>query len=305
MPNLPEPLGKLIDDFEPSAKGNFLTNLLRAKTNDEMTTRLQVIDALREAGTAEKDTVEPSWMQLATLLEEVNFLHAWRAVHVAAIKLGLPPDEIIDATMPQVQRHPYAKFLDSYRSKPAVARKAIQELLPTIEVALLTRGEESLVQRLQQANPEWFKAHFPFGLYSHDSVASDLVAIMSTASEPRDRPSGCADVSPYMPYGIVMGLSYNLDDLRQQKAELEKKYAFSAPVLTMVGQCYQNDQQLGDAIRCFEASVKLDPSLPVYNALANIYLNQGDEKQWLSTLEDYLNTDQVRVRSGSSPGKDC
>jgi tetratricopeptide (TPR) repeat protein len=289
VPNLPEPASKLIDDFQ--SQSGMLSRLLGAKPPDEMATRLKVIAALREADGTNKESPEPSWQVLAELLEDIDFVHAWRQVDVAACRLGVPADGVLDEIEPQVEHHPYRNFLEIFRSDPIRAQQARDELLAKLEIGLMSRVEDPLVQRLHKADPQWGKEHFPFGLYWDDSVASDLVVTVHNASEPQRTAARLRDVSPYMPFGVVVGLMYDLDGLRKKKEELEKKYAKDGYVLGTLAQCYAIENHPDDAIRCYEASIKLDPAESVYLSLADLYLKKDDEEHWLETLEDYLKTE--------------
>ena len=122
-------------------------------------------------------------------------------------------------------------------------------------------------------------------------MVSELAAKARRSTDARRTAVRLRDISPYMPFSVMMGLNYDLDGLRSRKPELEKKYSRNASVMAMLGQCYFNEQKSDDAIRCLQVAVKLDPSQQNYMALSEAYRLKGDEADWLSTLETYLKTE--------------
>jgi tetratricopeptide (TPR) repeat protein len=293
IPNLPESVVKQIEDFQSSSKASMFSKLFSKVPTDEMATRLSVIEALREAAKADKDKAEPSWDVLANLLDDLDFMLAYRQVYVAGYWLGIPADDILDQVAAQVEHHPYAPFLETYRYDQTRAQDAVKKLTETIEPGQLTWVTDPIVQRLHKLNPQWTSDHFPTGLYYTDSVAPELVEIVRGSRDPKQTVVRLREVSPFMPASVMWGLNFELDGLKKQLPELEKKYATSAPVMAVIGQIYQQENKNDDAIRCFETAIKHDPEQTIFLILAELYKNQGKEDKWLATLERYLKTESL------------
>jgi tetratricopeptide (TPR) repeat protein len=291
VPNLPEPVAKQIEDFQSSSKASMFSKLFSKVPTDEMATRLSVIEALREAAKTDKDKAEPSWDVLANLLDDLDFMFAYRQVYSTAKWLGLPADDVLDQVAAQVEHHPYGPFLETYRYDQTRAQDALEKLLETVEPGQLTWATDPIVQRIHQLRPQWTSDHFPTGLYYTDSVAPELVEIVRGSRDPKQTVVRLREVSPFMPASVMWGLNFELDNLRKQLPELEKKYSTSGPVLATIGQVYQHDNKTDDAIRCFETAIKHDPEQPIFLILADLYKNQGNEDKWLATLESFLKTE--------------
>jgi tetratricopeptide (TPR) repeat protein len=292
-PELPTTAAKLIDEMQTPASGGGVFSRLFGSGNppDEMSVRLKVISALREAGAAKLDQGEPSWEALGQLMQEVTFLNAWRQIHLAASWWSVPADDFIDSALTQVPDHPYVKFLESFRTDRDRSQAALTEFCQTFELSRVCQWELPMIKRISESNPDWTNQHLPGGMYWHDAVAFEMMSVVNNSKIPKTAAKRLREISPNLPYGIVMGLSYDIDDLRKRKPELEKQYRGEFSVQTMLGQSYLHDGQLDDAIRCFETSLKLNPEKEVSKALAEIYLQKNNEEKWLSTLEDYLKTE--------------
>jgi tetratricopeptide (TPR) repeat protein len=294
VPNLPDPAAKLIDDLQQSSSGGVLSRLFgSSKPQDEMEVRLKVITALREASDTEQPPRDLPWHALAQLLEEINFLHAWREVHVSGQWLGVPADGEVDAAAPLVERHRYGKFLETYCSSPLRAQRALEEFLPTVELAIVSVPANPMMQRLGRLKPEWASERLQNRIFWNDSTASDFVESSRNAADPKRTAANLRQVSPHMPYSVVLALMYDCEKLRDQLPAIEKKYASSGQVLSILGQIHAHENKPDDAVRCLEAAIKLDPSQPASLALAELYNRKGDEEKWLATLEAHLKTEDL------------
>lgn len=298
-PELPANIVKQIDDFEKT-RNSVLAQLFGGKAAPEMEMRLQVIEALRDAGAATSDDGEPSWNVLAQLLEEINFLHAWWQVNTNVQWLGLPPDETVEKVLPQVEHHPYADFLRSFRGDPEQAHAAAFRLAHSIDVATL-EYHENLLLRLQYGDPDWYKAQWGDSFCNEDHVASGLFRVLQNAKYPKMSTLQLRQVSPYMPFGVASAITNDVGDARSKLSELEAQYAKSPVVLMALGNNYYGTRKWDDAMRCYRSAIQIDPSLESYWALAATYEQQGNEQLWLETLEEYLKTpnyglDHARVQ---------
>lgn len=91
----------------------------------------------------------------------------------------------------------------------------------------------------------------------------------------------------------------------QDKAEAwERRYADDAGVIAMLASRYLAERKPLDARRCFEKYIKLSTtrewaSLWAYRHLAETYKAEGNTKQWLQTLEDFLRQDGANEQRGS------
>ena len=288
VPDMPPDVIKLIDERDAPQSSGVLSRLFGKAPPSEMTVRLHVIDALRAAAEGETNDADLSWGVLAQWLEDVNFLHAWWQVDLAAFWLGWQPDDAIDAALPQVEHHPYGTFLETFRSDPAKARQAAGRLKSTIDVGMVQFSERAIPNRLDSFDKAWVDKHWARGMHTEDAVAGDLASGVNAAVEPQIAAAKLRAVSPYMPSAIAAELTYDTDHLRDEAAELEKRYKGNAKVQAALAKMYLSDQQTDDAIRCFRAAIKTDPSYGLFLGLADIYKGQNDEKNWLATLEEYL-----------------
>src|SRR6185295_2408814 len=122
---------------------------------------------------------------------------------------------------------------------------------------------------------QWVAEHFPMGIYYNESVAPELVETLRNNQNPKETAIRLREVSPYMPASIWWGINFDLDNLRNQLPELEQKYSTSGPVMATIGQFYQHQNKIDDAIRCFETAIKHDPEQATFLILADLYKNQN------------------------------
>ena len=73
--------------------------------------RAEIIESLCEAGSPERDSMEPSWEVLGRLLEDVTFVHAYRRIAFFYSPLGLAHDDYetqLTAACQMLAKHPMA-----------------------------------------------------------------------------------------------------------------------------------------------------------------------------------------------------
>jgi tetratricopeptide (TPR) repeat protein len=280
VPNLPAQVKKLIDDQ-------------KATSRDEISTRLEVIGQLRDAGAESSDKVEPSWRVVAQLLEDVDFVLAWRQIDEAAYWLGISADERearVNAVWPQVEHHPYGQFIASYRADKDQSSPSLRALIKSLDLSRVEYIEQPMLDRIGNFDGAWRERNFAIGYWHEDLIASDLPRDIRRSSDPMTQIPYLRVVSPHMPFGIAQEIVHGAGTVRTDAAALEKRYAHSAQVQAALAKYFVDQKRPGDAIRCFEAALKLDPNKATYEGLAAVYEQQGDEQKWLSTLEDYLKT---------------
>ncbi len=95
-------------------------------------------------------------------------------------------------------------------------------------------------------------------------------------------------ISPRSPYAVGILLTYDWPGNRAKAAEYEKWASGSSYLLGILAKEYIKEDHVEDAVRCFQAYLKVAKDPWVYESLADLHLKQGDEAGWLASLEAYL-----------------
>jgi tetratricopeptide (TPR) repeat protein len=263
----------------------------------EIKQRAKVMSALRETGEAGKGptatTVDNNglgWPALAQLIEETSFLHAYRQAAFIRRGLGVPADEVLDIYHPLVANHRLAPFLTEFRSEPelepfaAALRGFDFEDLHFAQAELWRHWENTnnfdkyALMHLEPLPNEWaFRARV-FDTYSNPP--------------PLSSDGNRALVTPHSTYAQAMSISVSVNPKRI-KPETEAAADRSPFLAKTLGKYWLDRKDLEKAERFLALAVKLDPSAANYRSLAGLYKLQGNDQQWLETLDLFLKTPSI------------
>ncbi len=233
---------------------------------------------------------------LAQLLDEIDFILAWRQIDNTANRLGLSSDECdacVKTVWPQVEHHPYAEFIASYRADKDLSHSALREQMKSLALANAQFVEEPMLTRLANFDPQWGRQHSAnaVGYWHEDLIAADLPRDIRRSSAPMTQIPYLRAVSPHMPFGVAQAILHGGARVQSDAAQLETRYSSSAIVQAALAEYFTGKKQWSDAVRCYKSTIKLDPNRDNYEALAGVYRKQDDQQNYVTTLEDYLKTD--------------
>jgi hypothetical protein len=229
------------------------------------------------------DGVEPSWAVLAKIIEETTFLQVYRRVFFLRRQIGIPADDYLDAYRPIVAKHRHIAFLDQLHTNRSPAEGTTQQLSATHLDFAHARLWVYWPRQLQLKVEDIAKAH-------KEALPNEQgLAARSYHYDVNIGPGPLLAVSPHSPYamGIALRVNPGVQPKEKEWEESAKHSPYLAWSFAEVWNLRGNREYSGKFLRL---AAELDPSIDNYRKLASFYKSQGDEKNWLQALDDFLKT---------------
>jgi hypothetical protein len=257
----------------------------------ELAHRAKVIGALRGAATPaddEPDSVEPSWAVLAKIIEETTFLQVYHRAFFVGRQLGFPADDYIDAHRPVVASHRLIVFLDQFHTRADPQKLA--EAVRSFDVANLDFAQARLWLLFpQSANNQLSRlaASHKAGLPNEQGLTA-----RTYPQEVYPCHGPLVAVSPHSPHAMGMALRCSHAGPEDERAWEET--AERSPYLAWsFSGIWEARGDLAKTEKFLKLAAQLDPSAMNFRRLAKHYQGRGDEENWLTALEQYLETPEL------------
>ncbi len=236
------------------------------------------------------DSGEPSWAALAQLIQEVSFIHVWRRAYFERQALSVPTEDFLTVAAPLIADHPLRPFLETFAWDVVKRREAMAQVAQLTPDGLELHAGRILSAfsrfRVMSANPivQAMQQH-------RDALARDFVVLGRLIDDDPKQLDRCAKsllrISPHSP----LARSWLVDVNSASKAEIAEweKLAVKYPALAgALARHYDKAEQWDDAVRCYQAAIKVVGDKAIYESLADLYAKKGEENRWLETLEAAL-----------------
>lgn len=258
-----------------------------------------VTAALIDAG--DGDTGEPSWAVLGRLVEDAQFVHVERRARFMREQWAVDPDDFLAAARPLYRDHPYHGLIECYelprppapddlaaRLKDAAAHVGRQQ--PTYSMAPLFYKLQDARLRAPNRAPSFWNWQ---GQYA-DFNSTDLERYLTerVLNEPRLEHyfmSALHRVSPHAPIYMAKMIQADWDRIPGRQLDQWKRGWGSHPIVAAaLAKKYTELKQWAEAERFLRACLAKAADQLAYEMLADNFLAQGDESDWLATLKARL-----------------
>lgn len=281
------------DDLPDSIKELIRTRNVSTE-KPEHSVRLELIDALNAAGSARLDTGEPSFSAMASLLEELTFLHVLREVQVLAEWHHQPADELLQAREPLVRNPAYRAYLQLYSADRQKASEALEVLPKELDRVSLSRRNTDLLDKLFFTSKRKLSSELGAITQGHlDPVLSDLWFVRQRNQDQASKShfAELMTVCPNAPAAVIASIRLDWKQIGQQQADdLGRRYWDVPPVLFALAKQHRSDKDWPRAVALLKRHIKLLPDVSAYQQLAEAYLEQGDLDRWRATFDEFLTT---------------
>lgn len=283
-----------------------------ADQNGELKDRAALVKALRTA--AADDRYEPSLAVLMTLVEETTFVEAFEQAQMLAGRYerdeaDTAVKDFKEQVLPIVDKHPLRPLLEEFVKQVTGVGVDydVDRLLRPIEMSSATTALFELLDMGYRAPGEGAVGKLHKAIIAHaDDTYRDL-ATLAYRYDMQEKEASVAKlyaVSEHAPQAIAGMIRFHWPKAQDKAAAWEGRYADDAGVIAMLASRYLAERKPVDARRCFEKYIKLSTtrewaSLWAYRHLAETYKAEGNTKQWLQTLEDFLRQDGASEQRGS------
>lgn len=260
----------------------------------EWWTVAQLVETLRnpEVNTGE---VEPSWSMLATLIEESNFTRVRLHLHALARSLSVEvPEELRQHTTAETIGHPLAATLPLFWVRGRFGTQAVRKLLaemyleevPMVMMPLVYYYSNGVETYRELTRNDAYRIMVLHGDRVYDDV---FIAADIYVSRTRENMlTHLLKISPNDPHTLARALQH-APRLVEERLRVEKETLMDNPTAAFArAEELRRQGNLDDAAAILEKVLPKMPDLGPYRLLAEIYLEQGDEKRWLKTLEHFI-----------------
>jgi tetratricopeptide (TPR) repeat protein len=258
--------------------------------------RADIAAAVVEAGDPSRDTAEPSWAVLGRVMQDTYFAQTHRRVYFMTFMWGLDQREVaafVEQAKALVGDHPYMPVLEAYgtwserpRALGLVNGMALRDVNWTMFpfIVQFVKGRE-----VSAGEPALWKLL----LANQDDTAVDLERLIrhhyeSHTAYKTQVARVLNGVSPHSPVGVATLIEGDWEQSQPKVAQWERDHANHPAVAAALARQYTKLNKLADAKRMWEAALEVSPDVRSYAALAAIHLQEGNEDEWLATLEKAL-----------------
>jgi len=275
MNHLPQNVLKSIDSFpeelvEPTAAINHTVTLL---------------EELRKPSSNWQN--EPSLSLLATLAQNLHFIHAMQILQTQEWSLGINTATMHPLFKSLLKDHPAREFVEVFDNDWSRVQTAYRASLPALMSLPVTQSAWRLNRRLSWYQVREQNALIELIRAERDDVLPDLLARLQdnrSEGEIQGTLRIVGKLSPDCPGLIVASIQKDWSHAREKAREWEEKFPTSA-VLEELSKKYEftartNPEDRQSAERCLQKLVEIEPSYHSYELLAAHYKNMGDMDQW-------------------------
>jgi tetratricopeptide (TPR) repeat protein len=275
----------------PKSVVDLIHNLRRAEGNPAG--RETVCQLLIDEGDPAKDSGEPSWAALGRQIQETTFAHVQRRANLIALQWGIDASDYTAEVRPLIADHPYNGLIEAYGLCHGPNLELLQSALHRPRLDRLTLSAIPLYKMdIAYEPPGQTSNRVLSAIFDNiDNTSPDIeqmLLLYGGATNPylADLASHLETVSPHSPWLLIDQIHDHWDATSAAKWEADQGDFPS--IAFALAQKYAELQQWSDAERCFKKYVSVSPDIKGYQALADIYLKQGQEDQWLQTLQAFL-----------------
>jgi tetratricopeptide (TPR) repeat protein len=302
LPNLPKATRAFTAD-----QSSLLSRMLGTRQQAALSDRpVKIARSLLTATREEADPTECSWAILAGLIAEEQFVEAANLLNVSKAGVERSSEALVAQLTPLVEDHRYAPYVRSIAASPSEAQRAAKILRemtvvdprPTMK-PLFIKAWRSPMANGKTGNELAWRTLWGFNhtqsglLQTCYGMASDWTGAITATRQKYAREF--QQVSPHSPNAIRLQWETAETVEPAQLAKWETELG-DDPVgwLTVANEYYElND--LDAATRCYQRSLEISPSYDATVGLANSYYHNDKKELWQSTLETYLEVEDLSL----------
>ena len=250
--------------------------------------RPKLVKALLESD----DSGSPSFQVLGRLIDDIGFIQAWDQLHLERAVLSVDTTPTLEAVQPMLVNHPFFGllpiFLHDRHQAEAVSRGALNQL----ESVGMSDAVGRLVESISFLNDFAASAVLQQLGERRDDVAGEVLTSLDEIQSEKDVTyylSVAAEVCPDCPGYLKSMVWYRWKDVESEAPQLEERFKNRPAFLETLALQYARIDRTDDAIRCYQRMAQIGPGNFQAN-LAELYLKQGKEKEWYSTLLEFSRT---------------
>jgi tetratricopeptide (TPR) repeat protein len=271
-------------------------------SGDYAVATMPIVEALRAATRSGDDKGEPSWSALGELLFEEQFVQAANFLKVAMNATESSHADEVKSMLPAIKGHRYARHIESYAS-PGNVNDIIGDM-PIIDprgnmrpMILRIWPFDNQIGKSRAADASWcgmYDRSLTFnGLQEADNAFISYFWNNMAADVQRRWADSYQLISPHSPQALRFAIQMAGIPTEEKLNQWEAEAGEDPAVYNQLGKYFSEHQRYDDAIRVFERSIKLTPTMEAFVGLANMYRGAGQDEKWQPTLERFFESESL------------
>jgi tetratricopeptide (TPR) repeat protein len=236
---------------------------------------------------------------LAYLIEEEQFVMAAAACKVSQNATESDHSEMVDAILPFVDGHRYASYIEGYRYNPRTQFEDRKKALKDIEIRDARGNMLYLIKAVREVYPgdksqafaAWKQSARNFTMQG--SLEKIYLTDHGTYNNytPADLRMLGGELSRIAPH-LEVSTRLIIEGAEQPKVEdlvkWEGMVKTDPDAFAMLAAHHVAQDRIPDAIRCYERSLEIFPTLANARKLASLHWNRKEVDKWQAVLEGFL-----------------
>lgn len=259
---------------------------------------------------ARRDRLEPSLGVLATLTENLNFVHAVQMAATDRLWLGVDPAETILELEPLIEPHPARTFLRVFQQEGFQAQAAYNAVSQEVSATPLSQGAEQPLNGLGWLNGRDHPRQMAGIRSQRDDILPDLLLALKDAkpaAEHKPLLDRLREISPDCPAVIAAWIRLDWSSAAPHAADWEQRDPTPLVLRALAGAYRDHAAEapgnLASAERCLKVLAGEFPSIEVQEELAKIYWDRDDKVAWKEALVRALDLPSQGLEHSSIAGR--
>ncbi len=248
-----------------------------------------------------------SWSALASLVEEEQFVECANYLNVSMNATETPMQAEVDAILPFVKNHRYAPYIEHFALGNVRDPAKLFSLFARMTVRDPRNNMYMMFSRIGYLKDEHGIAIGPalFASSSRNFTLPDIVEYLLPAGpgmvilEPEPATAYANEaktISPGSPIGARLETQSNASPKLEELEAWEKDANDDSVALLSIAERYKKLGNNNAAVRCWEKSNAVRPSVTTTVDLAQFYRSQDNLKKWEDTLVAFLKTKDLGLQ---------
>ena len=264
---------------------------------------------LRKAGPAEQSH-GLDWSVLGYLVEEQQFLMAVAYLKASQHGTESDLDYQVDAILPLIKEHRYAPYVEAFRYHPRTHAAEREQLLQKISIRDPRGNMKTLLNSLppstgnlgdNSAQHTGSEGHYNFTMqgllesaypYDHGVLDASPELLPKLGEE-------LSLIAPHLEVSARLLIRAEQSPTREKLARWESQIQVDPNAFAQLAAQYGKLDLQQEAIRCYEKSLAIFPTLDNTIALASLHWQRRDRQAWEKSLKKYLETDNYGLEHAS------
>jgi tetratricopeptide (TPR) repeat protein len=274
---------------------------------------IPIVEALRAATRSGEDHGEPSLSALGELIFEEQFVQAANYLKVAMNATESSHDDEVKSMAHAIKGHRFAPYIEGYRADALGDTHTYYSLIGDMRILDARGNMQPMIARIwpleqQTGNKRcseaaWYASNDQNLTFNGLLEAYNAFNYAFWPQQSADDRKRWADnfhvISPHSPQALRIAIRIVEKPTIEELTQWESQAGEDPHAYRQLGERFAALERYDDAIRVYERSVSLSPTMEAYVGLANSYRAAGQDDKWQPTLERFFKVESLGLEHAS------